>query len=155
MVKEHWRILRIILVVFIYILFFIGCVELDNPSTKTPISPTPTISLPISTNSQISQIISSIFSNPDDYNNKDVQIIGYFRGWDLLAEVGKSPPVTRSDWVIADSSGAIYVTGTMPEGLDPSSKEVIWTVIKLTATVANDEKGVYLVSKTVEIVPTK
>jgi hypothetical protein len=40
---------------------------------------------------------------------KEVTIIGYYRGWDLLREVNLPPPVTRSDWVIADKSGAIYV----------------------------------------------
>ncbi len=38
-----------------------------------------------------------------------VTVVGYYRGWNLLGEVPEGPPVRRSDWVIKDASGAIYV----------------------------------------------
>lgn len=38
-----------------------------------------------------------------------VIVVGYCRGWDLLDEIGYAPPVTKSDWVVADHSGAVYV----------------------------------------------
>lgn len=42
-------------------------------------------------------------------------VSGEYQGWN--AEYG-SPPVTRSDWVISDETGWIYVSGRYP-GLDP------------------------------------
>ena len=42
---------------------------------------------------------------------------GEYRGW----EPGYgSPPVTRSDWVLKDETGGIYVTSKVSPGLDPT-----------------------------------
>ena len=60
--------------------------------------------------------ISAIIKDPEAYIEKDIAIIGEYRGWQ--SEEGYGPPVTRSDWVIRDESGEIYVTGKLP-GLDP------------------------------------
>ena len=52
--------------------------------------------------------ISAIKQNPTSYEGQIVRLSGEYRGW----EAGHgSPPVTRSDWVIKDSTGSIYVTG--------------------------------------------
>ncbi len=60
--------------------------------------------------------IANITSNPTEYEGKIVTVDGEYRGW----EAGHgSPPVTRSDWVLADETGAIYVTGKISPGLDP------------------------------------
>lgn len=60
--------------------------------------------------------IAEIISNPTEYEGKTVTLSGEYRGW----EPGYgSPPVTRSDWVLKDESGAIYVTGKLLSGLDP------------------------------------
>jgi hypothetical protein len=67
-----------------------------------------------------------------------------------LKEIRGGPPVTRSDWVIADQSGAIYVTGPLPEGLDPASPEVVWSLIRLQATIESNQDQVYLKAQSVE-----
>ncbi|MEM2755412.1 MAG: hypothetical protein QW563_06570, partial [Candidatus Methanomethylicia archaeon] len=54
-------------------------------------------------------LIGVIIENPYKYVDREVVLIGYYRGWDLLGEVNYSPPVTRSDIVIADATGAIYI----------------------------------------------
>ena len=60
--------------------------------------------------------IADITSNPAEYEGKTVTLTGEYRGW----EPGHgSPPVTRSDWVLKDESGAIYVSGRVSPGLDP------------------------------------
>ena len=54
------------------------------------------------------------------------------------------PPVTRSDWVIADNTGAIYVTGPYPPGCLPPGQG-IGKEIKISATVKVNQTGaVYL-----------
>ena len=99
----------------------------------------------------ISNLIGDILSQPNNYTNQQVEIIGYYRGWDLLKEVQGAPPVTRSDWVIADQSGAIYVTGISPEKLNPSSQQDIWMVVRLVAIVKTNQNGVYLQAQSVEV----
>ena len=58
--------------------------------------------------------ISKIRSNPSEFLGKKVVIRGVYMGW----RGDESPPVTRSDWVIDDGTGKIYVTGIIPN-LDP------------------------------------
>ncbi len=55
--------------------------------------------------------IGGITSSPAEYEGKTVTVSGEYRGWE--AGYG-APPVTRSDWVIKDETGAIYVTGKLP-----------------------------------------
>ena len=60
--------------------------------------------------------IADIASDPAGYEGKAVTLSGEYRGW----EPGYgSPPVTRSDWVLRDETGGIYVTGKVSPGLDP------------------------------------
>ena len=96
-------------------------------------------------------MIGNILSSPELYTGKQVEIVGYYRGWDLLKEIQSGPPVSRSDWVIADDSGAIYVTGLAPQRLDPSSRNDIDAVIHLTAIVERNQKGTYLNAQKIEL----
>ena len=98
-------------------------------------------------------LIGEILNSPNDFSGRQVAIVGYYRGWDLLKEVSNGSPVTRSDWVIADESGAIYVTGVFPKGLDPSSMDSAMTMVRLSATVEYNERGIYLVAQSVEVLP--
>ena len=59
--------------------------------------------------------IADIKANPEAYQDEEVMVSGEYQGWS--AEYG-SPPETRSDWVITDETGWIYVTGKS-SGLDP------------------------------------
>jgi len=61
--------------------------------------------------------IADIIASPARHEGKTVTLTGEYRGW----EPGHgSPPVTRSDWILKDETGAIYVTGKLPPGFDPS-----------------------------------
>ena len=63
------------------------------------------------------------------YCGKEIAIVGNYEGWDWQGKVGTGPPVTRSDWVIADSSGAIYVAarngGTGALGQDSANRQKV------------------------------
>lgn len=60
--------------------------------------------------------IADITSHPTEYEGQTVTVSGEYRGW----ESGHgSPPVARSDWVVKDETGSIFVTGRIPAGLDP------------------------------------
>ncbi|MFA5880018.1 MAG: hypothetical protein WC860_07580 [Candidatus Margulisiibacteriota bacterium] len=57
----------------------------------------------------IQEIISS-----ENYLNATVSITGIFKGND--SKIGP-PPVTRSDFILEDTTGQIFVTGPFPIGL--------------------------------------
>jgi hypothetical protein len=101
---------------------------------------------------RLTSIIGEIIDHPDQFIGQQVEVIGFYRGWDLLKEVKSAPPVTRSDWVIADNSGAIYVTGIGAQGLDPASREATTEIIRLVALVQQNQNGVYLQAISVELV---
>lgn len=130
-----------------------ACEQLEPNPTTIPLSTTTPTDAPGV--DLLSDQIKAILASPQEYAGKEVEIVGYFRGWDLLGETGGSPPVTRSDWVIKDQGGAIYVTGMLPEGLDPSSKDVVWTILRLKAIVETNHQVVYLQANSVEILSTR
>ena len=126
-----------------------GCA---SETATLPALPTPQgQSTPIESNLMVSNLIAEIIQSPDDYLGEEVEITGYFHGWDLLDEVDEPPPVTRSDWVIADEGGALYVTGMLPANLNPASRDDVGTVIRLTATVATRQEQVYLEAQSIEV----
>jgi hypothetical protein len=101
----------------------------------------------------LSDWIGTIANAPREFDGRIFELVGYFRGWNLLGEASGNPPVTRSDWVIADTSGAVYVTGALPAGLNAGSRNDIWTVIKLRAAVVYVRNGTsYLEAKSVQVV---
>jgi hypothetical protein len=105
----------------------------------------------------LTQIVKNIVADPVEYEGHSVTLVGYYRGWDLLGEVGSGPPVTRSDWVIRDDSGAIYVqAGLAVEGdinLNPGSRADTEKVLRVTGIVRVTGKGqFYIEPQRIELV---
>jgi len=68
--------------------------------------------------------IIDILQNPEKFEGKKVWVSGKFYGWkiptNLTGPPDKSPPKTRSDWIVADNTGWIYVVaGNVEPNLDP------------------------------------
>jgi len=111
-------------------------IEAVAPATKTPIvsaeekqtkEPEPKV--------EPTRVVADILANSAAYCGEEVIIVGTYQGWDWQEQVGIGPPVTRSDWVIADASGAIYVAARDAETgaleLDPTdSQKVILLLVK-------------------------
>ena len=90
--------------------------------------------------------IGDIRAAPTAYDGKVVTIEGKYQGW--KGGFG-SPPVTRSDWLIQDDTGWLYVTGK-PPGLDPLSD--VGHPIKVTGLVRITKGGEpYLYAQEIEI----
>jgi hypothetical protein len=104
---------------------------------------------------ELTRIAGSIIAEPLAFEGKNITIIGYYRGWDLLHEADMGPPVTRSDWVIKDSTGAIYVSANseakVPDGLSPDSLQDTGTILKVTGIVQVTEGGqAYIEAESIE-----
>jgi hypothetical protein len=104
---------------------------------------------------ELTQIIGPIIAEPLVFEGQDITIVGYYRGWDLLHEANTPPPVTRSDWVVKDSTGAIYVSARseakVPEGLSPDSLQNTGIVIKVEGVVrVTEETQTYVEAKSIE-----
>jgi len=61
-------------------------------------------------------VLGPILENPSRFASITVTVTGVFHGW--RGPCLGVPPVSRSDWMIADASGCIYVSGPIPSGLD-------------------------------------
>ena len=59
--------------------------------------------------------IGEIWKDVQQYENEIITVCGQYHGWH--GQGLKNPLITRSDWVIRDSTGAIYVAGRIPAGL--------------------------------------
>jgi hypothetical protein len=85
------------------------------------------------------------------YEGQTVIIEGVYQGWQ--GGYG-SPPVTRSDWLVEDNTGWLYVTGKPAGDLDLLGD--IGRPVKITGQVELTEEGEpYLVAEEVEIEVTK
>jgi hypothetical protein len=123
------------------------------PSDTPPPEPSVTSLVP---EYLMTNVVNDILSDPT-YIDQEVYVLGYYRGWDLLKEVNASPPVTRSDWVVKDRSGAIYVEAGKGIGedfnLDPSDLGDTETMVAIEAIVRMSESGqIYLEPTSVSIV---
>lgn len=101
------------------------------------------------------QIVGSIIAEPFALEGKNITVVGYYRGWDLLHEADVGPPVTRSDWVIKDSTGAIYISANseakVPDELSPDSLEDTAVILKIMGIVRVTEDGqAYIEAKSIE-----
>ena len=94
--------------------------------------------------------IGEIRATPTLYESQTVTIEGVYQGW--KGGYG-SPPVTRSDWLVEDATGWLYVTGK-PAGLDPLDD--VGHPIKVTGQVELTKEGEpYLYAQEIEIKATK
>ncbi|GAB4408415.1 MAG: hypothetical protein Kow00123_21480 [Anaerolineales bacterium] len=90
------------------------------------------------------RILEAVRTDPKAWAGKYIRVVGYYEGWDLFGSVGTGPAVTRSDWVIRDDGGAIYVHagGAPVDGLDiPPSEKVENVLLRLFAQVRVNDAG--------------
>jgi hypothetical protein len=82
--------------------------------------------------------IKAIKDHPDMYAGRTVVLTGQFKGW--KGSCRETLPQSRSDWMVEDETGCIYVNGTVPDGLRPMSPND--ETIALTGTVRLTTHGV-------------
>jgi hypothetical protein len=126
----------VLIVVFILV-FSASCVQV-NSEAKTQIK-----------NSQGSAGLSGavsvgrILSNGSTYLNTPVFLTATFMGW--KGKCKGAPPVSRSDWMVDDGTGCIYVTGKLPMGQNAMTPKEV--VISIRGVVKRGQNGtVYIES---------
>jgi len=66
--------------------------------------------------------IGAINQEPYRYEGRVIELSGWFKGWTGGCRSG--PPVSKSDWMIEDGTGCLYVSGLLPRpDLDPVNPE--------------------------------
>ncbi len=95
--------------------------------------------------------IGEIRADPSHYRGQTVAVEGVYQGW---KEGHGSPPLTRSDWLVEDDTGWLYVSGKAAGDLNPMDD--IGRPIKVTGRIElTDEGEPYLVAEEVEVEATK
>jgi len=93
----------------------------------------------------LSRLLGRVLESPHEFEGQGVTVVGYYRGWDLLGEANAPPPVTRSDWLMADATGAIYVSAASATPADlpfgPGSGNDLWRVLRLSGVVRLTAEG--------------
>jgi hypothetical protein len=93
----------------------------------------------------LSHLLGRVLESPQEFEGQEVTVVGYYRSWDLLSEANAPPPVTRSDWVIADATGALYVSAASAAPADlppgPGSGNDLWRVLRLSGVLRLTAEG--------------
>lgn len=78
--------------------------------------------------------VKAIQDKPLEFSGKTVRLDGVFKGWKGSCRSG--PPKSRSDWMVEDGTGCIYVHGTLPNNLQPMAPKdepiILEGVVRLT-----------------------
>jgi len=85
--------------------------------------------------------IGKITADPSAFEGKKIVLEGRFRGWNGKCE--SSRPLTRSDWILEDETGCIYVTGKVQSSLSPMAPK--GERISVSGTVKTGPSGKPLV----------
>jgi len=86
--------------------------------------------------------IGKLAEDPQEFGGVEVTLSGKFVGWSIPEQEIIGPMVTRSDWLLEENTGAIYVTHLNPEPLDPQSDFGREVVVRGIARVT--DSGVYI-----------
>jgi len=118
--------------ILLFLIFLISatCDKSKTEPSKSPIPPKGSIA--------------DIIQNHEQYLGKEVEITSQFMGWQ---GADSGPPVTKSDWVIKDDTGAIYVFGPFPPGCRPPDTGIGKTITVNGIVKITKAGQVYIQSK--------
>jgi hypothetical protein len=92
--------------------------------------------------------IRSIVLAPDDYVDREVRVIGRFKGRNLYGEVPLAIGKSKWDFVIESADGSIWVTGLRPRGkgfdLDPGKRVDTGRWLEVRGVVKRDGSTTYI-----------
>lgn len=107
---------------------FLSCMAMNSAHAKGAHAPSAeTVNKDVSdemnkqTNKDMKMTVKRILDDPRSFEGKDITVQGLYKGWS-----GKCPSsamLTRSDWVLEDETGCIFVTGRMPSGVSANQPQ--------------------------------
>jgi hypothetical protein len=118
-----------------------------SPQSAPPTPPPQPQTLPSPSTGESVTPIGEILADPRAYEGREVTVVAYYRGWDLLGEAGSGPPLTRSDVAVADATGGIYIVFAGEEAvsglprLAPFDREATETLLRLYGVVQLNPNG--------------
>lgn len=80
--------------------------------------------------------IQTIVENSTDYSGEVITLHGIFKGW--KGNCRSVPPVSRSDWMIQDATGCMYINGPLPDGRKASDPDNQPVTVRGTVRVNRD-----------------
>ena len=98
------------------LLLFLSYTALNSAYAKGSHAPTAE-----TVNKETKIAIKKILDDPGSFENKDVTVQGVNKGWG--GPCASSKMLTRSDWIVEDETGCIYVTGSMPANSSPDKPQ--------------------------------
>lgn len=104
---------------------------------QTPVEQGTVVTPILSTGQQQRTMIKELLENPTKYSSSEVLLDGFFKGW--KGTCSSSFMLTRSDWILEDETGCIYVTGTLPIGFSPMQPHN--ESVTVTGHIIVDKKG--------------
>jgi hypothetical protein len=81
--------------------------------------------------------IQKVLNNRAQFVNKEIVLEGAFQGWKGKCE--DSTPLTRSDWILKDDTGCLYVSGKIPTGVSTTAPR--GEILILSGTLKIKEGG--------------
>jgi hypothetical protein len=108
---------------------------------ESPLPPTPTLR--------------SLVLAPERYDNREVSVVGRFRGRNLYGDL--PGPLNKSKWdfVLQSADAAIWTSGLRPRGknfdLDPSARVDTGRWLQVTGVVHAQGGGAWIEAKSIEI----
>jgi len=122
-----------------------------QPSSAPPPEVTSTFDIGSRDDAVVPLTVAQAIKRSPELAGKNVSINAVYMGWkgdSTDANLKDGPPLTRSDWIIADSSGSMYVSGSA--SLDPDRS--VGTRVNVAGKLARTATGqVYIVAQRVTI----
>ncbi|HVL69958.1 MAG TPA: Ig-like domain-containing protein [Vicinamibacterales bacterium] len=99
--------------------------------------------------------IRAIALAPDDYVDREVKVIGRFKGRNLYGELPLAIGKSKWDFVIQSADGAVWVTGVRPRGkgfdFDPGKRVDTGQWVEVTGVVRREGTTTYIDARTIAL----
>jgi hypothetical protein len=97
----------------------------------------------------------AIALKPDQYEGREVKVIGRFKGRNLYGDLPQALGKTKWDFVLQSADGALWVTGMRPKGkgfdLDPAARVDTGRWLEVTGVVSMIGTTPYITASTMQL----